>query len=124
MAAPRPWQARSVNPRGEQAETLAADFLRGAGLRIACRNYRCRFGEIDLIVRDGATLVFVEVRSRTNGAYGGAAASITAAKRERLLKTARHYLAGMNPAPPCRFDAVLISGEPPRIEWLRNAIEE
>ena len=113
-----------MNPRGEQAETLAADFLRKAGLRIAGRNYRCRFGEIDLIARDGKTLVFVEVRSRANTAYGGAAASITRAKREKLLKTARHYLAGITPTPPCRFDAVLLSGEPPRIEWLRNAIEE
>ena len=112
-----------MNPRGEQAETLAADFLRGKGLRIAARNYRCRHGEIDLIAREGATVVFVEVRSRASEAYGGAAASITAAKREKLLKTARHYLAGITPLPPCRFDAVLISGKPPRIEWIRSAIE-
>lgn len=113
-----------MNPRGEQAEALAADFLRRAGLHIAGRNYRCRFGEIDLIARDGATVVFVEVRHRASGAYGGAAASITPAKREKLLKTARHYLAGITPVPPCRFDAVLITGELPCIEWLRNAIEE
>jgi putative endonuclease len=112
-----------VNPRGEQAEALAADFLRNKGLRIAARNYRCRYGEIDLIAREGATVVFVEVRSRASEAYGGAAASITAAKREKLLKTARHYLARITPLPPCRFDAVLITGEPPRIEWIRNAIE-
>ncbi len=113
-----------MNPRGEQAEALAADFLRGKGLRIAARNYRSRYGEIDLIAREGATVVFVEVRSRASDAYGGAAASITAAKREKLLKTARHYLAGITPLPQCRFDAVLISGEPPRIEWIRNAIED
>ncbi len=113
-----------MNPRGEQAEALAADFLRGKGLRIAVRNYRSRYGEIDLIAREGATVVFVEVRSRASDAYGGAAASITAAKREKLLKTARHYLAGITPLPQCRFDAVLISGEPPRIEWIRNAIED
>jgi|MudIll2142460700_1097286.scaffolds.fasta_scaffold179837_2 putative endonuclease len=113
-----------VTRRGDQGEALAADFLRGQGLAIAGRNYRCRFGEIDLIARDGVTVVFVEVRSRANGAYGGAAASITAAKREKLLKTARHYLAGMHPVPPCRFDAVLLTGEPPHIDWIRNAIEE
>ncbi len=113
-----------MTPRGEQAEALAADFLRGKGLRIAARNYRSRYGEIDLIAREGATVVFVEVRSRASDAYGGAAASITAAKREKLLKTARHYLAGITPLPQCRFDAVLISGEPPRIEWIRNAIED
>ncbi len=113
-----------MNPRGEQAEALAADFLRGKGLRITVKNYRCRHGEIDLIAREGATVVFVEVRSRAGETYGGAAASITAAKRGKLLKTARHYLAGVSPLPPCRFDAVLITGNPPHIEWLRNAIEE
>lgn len=112
-----------MNPRGEQAETLAADFLRGKGLSITVRNYRCRHGEIDLIAREGATVVFVEVRSRASEAYGGAAASITLAKREKLLKTARHYLAAVTPLPPCRFDAILITGEPPRIEWIRSAIE-
>lgn len=113
-----------MNNRGEQAETLAADFLRNKGLRIAARNYHCRYGEIDLIAREGTTVVFVEVRSRASEAYGGAAASITAAKREKLLKTARHYLAGITPLPPCRFDAMLVTGEPPRIEWIRNAIED
>lgn len=113
-----------MNPRGEQAETLVADFLLGQGLRIAVRNYRCRHGEIDLIAREGTTVVFVEVRSRASEAYGGAAASITAAKRGKLLKTARHYLAGASPLPPCRFDAVLVTGNPPRIEWIRNAIED
>jgi putative endonuclease len=113
-----------VNPRGEQAEALVADFLRDEGLRITARNYRSRYGEIDLIAREGMTVVFVEVRSRASEIYGGAAASITAAKREKLLKTARHYLAGITPLPPCRFDAVLVTGEPPRIEWIRNAIEE
>ena len=113
-----------MNPRGKQAEALAADFLRGAGLDIITANYHCRFGEIDLIARDGATVVFVEVRSRANQSYGGAAASITAAKREKLLKTARHYLANRHPVPPCRFDAVLITGTPGRVEWIRNAIEE
>jgi putative endonuclease len=113
-----------VNPRGEQAEALAADFLRGRGLRITERNFRCRYGEIDLIALDGATVVFVEVRRRASDAYGGAAASITAAKRGKLVKTARHYLARLSPLPPCRFDAVLVTGEPQRIEWIRNAIEE
>lgn len=112
-----------VNPRGEQGEALAADFLQRQGLVITTRNYHCRFGEIDLIARDGGTVVFVEVRSRANDTYGGAAASITAAKQAKLLKAARHYLATLRSAPPCRFDAVLLTGDPPRIEWLRNAIE-
>lgn len=115
---------RHVNPRGEQAEALAAEFLCNQGLTITERNYRCRHGEIDLIARDGNTVVFVEVRSRASMAYGGAAASITPAKRDRLLKTARHYLAGVHPLPPCRFDAILLTGNSPSIDWVRNAIEE
>lgn len=113
-----------MNRRGEAAESLAASFLCAQGLVIARRNYRCRFGEIDLIARDGATLVFVEVRQRRTEGYGGAAESITAAKRARLVAAARHYLARHRSVPPCRFDAVLIRGEPPRIEWIRNAFGE
>jgi putative endonuclease len=110
-----------VNRRGAAAEALAASFLLARGLVIAHRNYRCRFGEIDLIARDGATLVFVEVRQRRSEAFGGAAESITAAKRARLLATARHYLARFRDASPCRFDVVLICGDEPRIEWIRDA---
>jgi putative endonuclease len=110
--------------KGEAAESLAAAFLARNGLHITLRNYRCRFGEIDLIARDGATLVFVEVRSRRTEGYGGAAESITAAKRARLIRAARHYLAAEPQAAPARFDAVLIRGEPPRIEWIRNAFGE
>lgn len=113
-----------MNPRGEQAEALAAAFVEDRGLRIVARNYRCRYGELDLVARDADTLVFIEVRRRTDLRFGGAAASINASKREKLLKAARHYLAGLPVAPACRFDAVLLTGEPPRIEWLRNVIEE
>jgi putative endonuclease len=113
-----------MNPSGSAAEALAVSLLGDAGLRIVARNYRCRHGEIDIIARDGDTLVFVEVRSRASDAYGGAAASITAAKRERLVKTARHYLARLDTVPPCRFDAVLITARPPRSVWLRDVIAE
>lgn len=113
-----------MNRRGEAAESLAAEFLRGQGLVITTHNYRCRFGEIDLVAREGGTLVFVEVRRRKSDDFGGAAESITAAKRARLIRAARHYLARSRGAPPCRFDAVLIRGEPPRIEWLKNAFGE
>jgi putative endonuclease len=113
-----------VKRAGEVAESLAAEFLQSRGLAIAERNYRCRFGEIDLVAREGPTLVFVEVRRRASEAYGGAAESITAAKRSRLLAAARHYLARAGDRAPCRFDAVLIRGDPPRIEWIRNAFGE
>jgi putative endonuclease len=105
--------------RGDAAEVLAADFLASRGLTIVERKYRCRGGEIDLVARDGSTLVFVEVRLRANSAYGGAGASITATKRERLTIAARHYLAGLTREPACRFDAILLDAlDAARIEWL------
>ena len=107
--------------RGVEAEAIAAAFLEHKGLKILARNYRCRLGEIDLVAREGDTTVFVEVRSRGSSAFGGAAASITAVKRQRLLKAARHYISRQRALPQCRFDALLIEGEPPRIEWLRDA---
>lgn len=113
-----------MNRRGAAAESLAAVFLRAHGLAIVERNYRCRFGEIDLIAREAETLVFVEVRRRSSDAFGGAAESITAAKRARLTAAARHYLARSRGVPACRFDAVLLHGDPPRIEWIRNAFGE
>jgi putative endonuclease len=113
-----------MRERGLRAEDIAATFLQQQGLTLVERNYRCRFGEIDLIARDGDVLVFVEVRMRTSRAFGGAAASITAAKRGKLLRTARHYLAGIARAPACRFDAVLINGEDAAPEWLINAFGE
>ena len=110
--------------RGSDAEAMAAEFLERRGLAIIARNYRCRLGEIDLVARDGGTTVFVEVRQRASSAYGGAAASITSAKRMKLLKAARHYISRLRTVPQCRFDALLIEGEPPRIEWIRNAFGE
>ena len=103
---------------GARAEDLAARFLGQRGLAIVARNVRCRGGEIDLIARDAATLVFVEVRRRRNAQYGGAAASITARKRQRLILAAQHYLL-KHPDTDCRFDCVLIDGN--KLEWLRNA---
>ena len=110
--------------RGAEAEAMAAAFLERKGLKIVERNYRCRLGEIDLVARDGGTTVFIEVRRRASSAFGGAAQSITAGKRQRLLKAARHYLSRLRVTPQCRFDALLIEGEPPRIEWIRDAFGE
>ena len=113
-----------MNARGAEAEAMAAAFLERKGLHILARNYRCRLGEIDLVARDGDTTVFVEVRQRASRAFGGAAASITSAKRARLVRAARHYLSRLNASPACRFDALLIEGDPPRIDWIRNAFGE
>jgi putative endonuclease len=110
--------------RGRDAEAMAAAFLQARGLTILERNYRCRLGEIDLVAREGATTVFVEVRQRASSAFGGAAASITGAKRLKLLRAARHYMSRLRTLPECRFDALLIEGEPPHIEWIRNAFGE
>jgi putative endonuclease len=110
-----------MSNRGAQAEQLAAEFLVGQGLRLTVRNYRCRYGEIDLILQDGDTLVFTEVRLRSRSDFGGAAASIDSHKQRKLILAAQHYLAQLPRTPPCRFDAVLLqnTGEP--LEWIKNA---
>jgi len=112
----------SRSSRGAQAEQLAAQFLQRHGLKLLQQNYRCRYGEIDLILQDGDVLVFAEVRLRSRGDFGGAAASINASKQAKLIRTAQHYLATLTRIPPCRFDAVLLqAADGSNIEWLRNA---
>lgn len=109
---------------GAQAEKLAADFLQRNGLRLIDSNFRCRMGEIDLILRDGPTLVFAEVRLRSSAQFGGAAASITAAKQTRISRAAQMYLQQNHTDAPCRFDAVLLDSlDAKRIEWIKNAFE-
>ena len=108
---------------GAAAETLAAEYLTRQGLAIVARNFRTRAGEIDLIARDGATLVFVEVRMRRAASHGGAVESITAAKRRRLVAAANGYLAMLRREPPCRFDAILMRTlDPATIEWRRDVV--
>lgn len=121
----------TTRQRGNAAEDAALAHLRAAGLQLLERNYRTPGrggGEIDLIVRErggaagGGTLVFVEVRSRASGAFGGAGASIGAAKQRRIVLAARHYLQRFGSAPPpCRFDAVLVEGQ--QLQWLRGAFD-
>ena len=107
--------------KGAAGEQLAADYLQRRGLKLIERNFRVRGGEIDLICRDGKTTVFVEVRLRSSGNFGGAAASITVAKQARLILAARHWLQRHGEM-PCRFDCILLDGlDPKHIEWLRDA---
>lgn len=107
--------------KGAAAEARALAYLQGRGLQPVARNWRVRGGEIDLIMRDGAVLVFVEVRARSSAAYGGAAGSIGATKQARLIQAARAYLAGLSRTPACRFDVVTEqSGE---LHWLRDAFQ-
>lgn len=110
-----------MNRAGARAEELCAELLRSAGLRVLARNWRCRHGEIDLVAEEGRTLVFAEVRYRSDPRFGGAAESVTAAKRARLLAAARLYLT-RRPDADCRFDVLLLDSlEGRRIEWIRNA---
>jgi putative endonuclease len=109
---------------GQDAERQAEAFLESRGLSRVARNWRCRFGEIDLVMRDGATLVFVEVRLRSRSDFGGAAASVTAAKQKKLLAAARQYLSSLRATPPCRFDVVALSGPGRDPEWIRNAFDD
>jgi putative endonuclease len=118
----------SPSERGAQAEAQALEHLQRQGLVLVLRNYRVargpsrRGGEIDLILRDrDGTLVFVEVRSRRDARYGGAAASISAAKRASLVFAARAYLMRCSPLPACRFDVVAVDGE--QVTWLRAAFD-
>ena len=112
-----------MNPSGAIAEDLCAKLLAAAGLRVLERNWRCRHGEIDLIAEEDGTLVFAEVRMRSSGAFGGAAESVTAAKRSRLLAAARLYLA-RRPGAAARFDVLLVEGVPASVRWIRDAFGE
>lgn len=111
----------TTTARGKRAEDQAARFLEQRGLTVWRRNYRSPGGEIDLVCRDGGTLVFVEVRQRKDRRFGGAAASITATKQGRIVRAARHFLMTENkPNADCRIDCILIDGD--ETTWLRNAI--
>ncbi len=120
--------APSTKARGDAAEARALAWLQARGLTLVQRKYRvalgprARGGEIDLIMRgaDG-TLVFVEVRQRAGRSHGGAAASVTATKQQRVVRAAQHYLLRLATPPPCRFDVLAIEGD--HIEWLQAAFD-
>lgn len=113
---------------GQRAEELAAQFLRRQGLQILQRNYRRRFGELDIVARGEGMLVVAEVRSRATAAYGGAAASVGWRKRQRITRAASALLQ-QHPEfarLAVRFDVLIVSdplSPRPRIEWLRHAFE-
>lgn len=117
------WSGRlsGKQEQGQRWEQVARAWLERRGLRLVEANFRCKLGEIDLIMRDGPELVFVEVRQRAGRTHGGAAASITPAKLRRLVRAAEFYLLRFPHTPPCRFDVVAIDGD--QLDWLRNAIE-
>jgi len=121
----RPARAATTKQVGDAAEDQALGYLQAKGLQFVARNYRTPGrggGEIDLILRDlDGTLVFVEVRKRSRGDHGGAAASVGHVKQRRIIFAARHYLLTLRTMPPCRFDVVVIDAD--AVEWLRAAFD-
>lgn len=118
----------STKALGDAAEARALRYLRAQGLTLVQRNYRVALGpnargaEIDLIMREhDGTLVFVEVRQRADKRHGGAAASVTARKQQRIVRAAQHFLQHQAPLPPCRFDVVACDGA--ELSWHRGAFD-
>ena len=111
--------------QGQEAETLACHLLKKNQLKLVSKNYHCRYGEIDLIMQDGKTLVFVEVRYRKSAVFGGALESINKSKQNKLRLTAQHYLQNTGAKNNARFDVVLLSSltDPDSIEWIKSAFE-
>lgn len=109
--------------RGAAVETAALLHLRRAGLAPVARNVRYKGGELDLVMRDGDTTVFVEVRYRATADFGGGAASVDLRKRRKLVLAAQLFLQSHPTLAqgPCRFDVIDASGDPPRLDWLRDA---
>jgi putative endonuclease len=110
--------------KGLHYESLALAWLRARGLRLVQRNYRCPLGEIDLIMRDGAVLVFVEVRFRAASSHGAACETVDSRKQQKLLRSAQHFLLhnAQLQACPCRFDILGISSQQrQQVHWLRDA---
>ncbi len=112
---------------GDQFEDLALGHAMRDGLKLITRNFNCRYGEVDLIMRDREVVVFLEVRYRKSQGFGGALDSVGASKRDRLSKAASLFLQA-HPAlahHPCRFDVMAISGsvDSPNINWQRNAFD-
>jgi len=111
---------------GQMAEDQACQYLLQQGLQLITRNYRCRMGEIDLIVRDKNNLVFVEVRYRKPSGFGSGAESVGYHKQQKLIKAAMHYIQHKSVLLPCRFDVISMtpySHKKPDIEWIKDAFQ-
>lgn len=98
---------------GTEAEEKACRFLRHEGYKIVARNWRCRFGEVDIIARDGSTIVFVEVKARSKDGFGGPSASVDAPKQRRIATTAAWFLQETGCELPARFDVVTFARATP-----------
>ncbi len=113
--------------RGRQLEEVARTYLESKGLTLVSQNYSCKLGEIDLVMHDGETLVFVEVRGRSNPRFGSPAETVTGAKQARLIRTAQVFLLAHPKFTewPCRFDvlALATAGREPRARWIQDAFD-
>ena len=120
-----PFKSFNTLTTGQKFEQQACDYLQHQGLTLKEKNARFRVGEIDLIMLDGAQLVFVEVRYRQGQTFGGAAASVDYRKQQKLIKAAQLYLLKHfgNQPPPCRFDVIAMEDKPQgvQINWIKNA---
>jgi putative endonuclease len=118
----------STQESGAAAEALARGYLERQGLRLLAQNWRCKRGELDLVMLDAGTVVFVEVRYRRHSAWGGAAESVDARKREKLIRAAQHFLQQESrwAKYPCRFDVIAITADsqiPAQLDWIQNAFD-
>lgn len=113
-----------ANTLGAVYEQLAEQYLQQQGLITVERNFSCKLGELDLVMRQGNQLIFVEVKYRASDAYGGASAAISHRQQQKLLRTAQLYLQRSRHQGPCRFDVLTISGaEPYQYNWMQSAIQ-
>ena len=108
--------------RGEKSEQIACTYLLEQGLQSIEKNFRCKYGELDLIMRDNHTLVIVEVRFRRSNKYGGAIESITLKKQTRIIAATQYYLLINKINSPIRFDVVTMSNDSD-INWIQNAFQ-
>lgn len=112
---------RNNKARGDAGESLALEYLQQQGLTLAYRNYRCKMGEIDLILKQRNVWIFVEVRLRKSTLYGSAVETVTATKQRKIRNTAQHFMLnkGLSENTPVRFDVVGIDGSD--IQWITGA---
>lgn len=117
--------AQTARARGAAIEHIAAQWLRQEGLALVAQNHYVKGGELDLVMRDGDILVFVEVKHRTTTRFGHPLETITYQKQQRLVRAARLYIARNGISSPCRFDILGIIGKPPDLEfhWVKAAFD-
>ncbi|NOQ77221.1 MAG: YraN family protein [Methylococcaceae bacterium] len=108
--------------RGEKSEQQACQYLLKQGLHLIEKNFRCKYGELDLIMRDAQALIIVEVRFRKSNQFGGAIESISRKKQSRIIATTQYYLSTHKIDSPVRFDVIAMSNDTD-INWIKNAFQ-